>query len=135
MRSLIVVLCLAPSFACGDTPREANPEVHAGFADSPWNISIQGTVRLPANEQLTQAQHRIEVWLESPGCGIHSVTLLVQADGTWNCDLATERAECAYGGTLTVQNAWINGRALQAEPKIYEWRMLAPPLELVFREP
>ncbi len=130
----LCVCVLAVLLTCGKPeaqPQEAQP----GLADSPWMISLHGTVVLADGEVLQPGTHRIEVWIESPGCSVHSVMVLVHEDGHWNLDLSTEGPECSYGGTLTVKSAWINGKPLKPLQERYSWRLFGDPLVLSFRSP
>ncbi|MFM7280762.1 MAG: hypothetical protein ACKO32_03180 [Planctomycetia bacterium] len=74
------------------------------------------------------------MWIESPGCGVHSVTVLFSADGQWSLELAAERAECVYGGTLIIKSARINGRDMKPVRERCEWRVIGDPIQWVFQD-
>jgi len=132
MKVWFCALALGASVGCGDPRQGGGPQVLAGFSDSPWNIVLQGTVVLSGGAPLEPGIHRIEAWIESPGCAVHSVTVLVRQDGHWDLDLAAERPECAYAGTLTVQSALINGRNLRPAQAQHRWSAFGDPIELRF---
>ncbi len=132
MRVGLLITVLPALFGCGHSPSEEAPQVKAAFFDSPWNISLAGFVALEHGERLQSGPHRVEVWVESPGCGVHSVLVLIRADGEWILNLAAESAECVYGGTLTIKSAWINGRKMEPVQDRYEWRVLGDPMKWVF---
>jgi hypothetical protein len=111
-----------------------DPTVQAAYADSPWKVSLRGTAALASGELLKPGPHRLEVWIQPNSCGVHAVTVFFREDGQWNLEVAAERAECLYGGTLAIKSAWINGRQMKPVRERYEWRVLGDPIEWVFQD-
>jgi len=83
---------------------------------------------------LDAGPHRIELWIESPGCSVHSATILVKQDGNWELEMAVERAECAYSGTLKIKAARINGRMRKPLREDFHWSLMGDPIQLVFHD-
>jgi len=134
VRSWLLALLFFAPIGCDPEPADTGPHVQPAYSDSPWTISLAGRAGLADGQTLGPGPHRVEVWIESPGCGVHSITVLFGADGQWSLELAAERAECVYGGTLIIKSARINGRNMKPVRERYEWRVLGDPIQWVFQD-
>jgi len=134
MKNCLPVLALLVLVGCDEPSRGGDPAVQAAYADSPWKVSLHGTVALARGEKLKPGPHRLDVWVQPKDCGVHAVTVFFREDGQWSLDLAVERAECAYGGELVIKSARINGRKLHPVQERHPWRVMGEPLILEFTD-
>ena len=116
MRSWLLALLFFAPIGCDPEPADTGPHVQPAYSDSPWTISLAGRAGLADGQTLGPGPHRVEVWIESPGCGVHSVTVLFGADGQWSLDLAAERARLAKERKATILN--VDASLMAEAPKL-----------------